>query len=154
MSVVAKIESEGAALKLIRVGLRLNYVGATTGIHKVRWLRTVWREVHKRRAVTGRSSEGCDTGLKTQAQRREAAAWVDLYLGVCETETKSIEVNRFSTSWKLFRVLYPNAYLQIDPAWVILRNYFSREIAAGTCNKCGEFFVHEHRVGKCPFCSP
>ena len=157
MSYVALIESRVDALALVQVGVRLTYVRATTGLPE-QFLRDLWRDVHGKSPAPGGTYSEVDSGLRNIKQRREAAAFANLYFTAVEgKEIKSIQPRRFIQAWKAFRELLPDADMNPTLGWTIIRNLCAKLTRLETCNVCGTGFIrHAEQYGRsarCPFCA-
>lgn len=151
---VSLIEARTDALEMVRAGVRLTYVGATTGLPE-RFLRELWREVHGKRPAGGRTYCDPRAGLRSSKQRQEAAAFANLYFAGSEN-LKSLEARRFIQAWQAFLEMLPGAALDSTLAWAVIRNICARLTWRETCGKCGVSFIrHDEQFGKhakCPFC--
>lgn len=156
MNNVALVEARVDALEMVRVGVRLSYVRATTGLPE-KFLRDLWREIHGKSPSPGRTYCDPQSGLRTPRQRQDAAAFTNLYF-VSEGEPiKSIEARRFIQAWKVFKEMMPDTDLNATLAWTIIRNVCARLTWREVCKNCGAGFIRnaeQYGVStRCPFCA-
>lgn len=155
---VGKIEARTDALDLVRVGVRLTYVRAMTGLPAL-LLRELWRDVHGERPASGRTY--CDplSGLKTCKQRQEASTFANLYFkGDGERQkVKSLEARRFLQVWALFQGSFPGARMDPNLGWTIIRNICAHVTWREKCGHCQVSFIRHveqsGRTARCPFCA-
>lgn len=150
---VCTTAAETAAAAMVRAGVRLAYVKATTGCPEG-LLRDLWREAHGRCDSPGRPRGDARSGLKTREQRREAAAFAEFYFA--GWQRRSLEAGRFLCTWHAFRERFPGAAIDSNQGWEIIRNICARVTWRETCGECGASFIrHDGQLGKsskCPFC--
>jgi len=152
---VGRIEARTDALGLVRAGVRLTYVRATTGL-PLKLLRELWRDVHGKSPSSGRAHSDPLSGLKTRKQRQEAAAFANLYFAGCENrKAHSIEARQFLRTWQAFRETLPDTAMDSSLAWAVIRNICGRLTWREKCAHCGAGFIrnHEQPDWGCPFCS-
>lgn len=120
MSAVLKIERQQTALSLVRIGLRLSYIAAITGLND-RFLRKLWKEVHGRSPASGTSYTSTDTGLKTYAMSRQSAAFAQVYMATAASEHAKVSMHAptFLGAWMTYTDLNINADLTPDLAWQV-----------------------------------
>lgn len=157
MSDVTSVESRADALALVETGLWLPYVRATTGLSD-QILRGLWRTVYGKSPTPGRTYCGVDSGLRNTKQRREAAAFVNLYFAADSgRKIKYIQARQFVRAWKEFRELLPDEGMNSSLAWTIIRNLCAKLTWLETCNVCGTDFIRYAeqygRSARCPFCA-
>lgn len=157
MSTVLKIERQQTALSLIRIGLRLSYVAAITGLND-RFLRKVWKEVHGRSPSSGTSYTSIDTGLKTYSMARQSAAFANVYFATAaEDHAKmAIHATTFLAAWTTYVGLGVNEDLTPDLAWQVIRNITAKSTSLHGCKKCSSKYIiftkFSGSLSKCPFC--
>lgn len=151
---VGLIEARIDALEMVRAGVRLTYVRATTGLPE-RFLRELWRDIHGKSPPSGRAH--CDplSGLRSRKQRQEAAAFANLYFAGCENQKiQSIEARRFLRAWRAFREMLPDMAMDSTLAWAVTRNICGKLTWREKCGRCGVSFIRnsEQPEWRCPFC--
>ena len=157
MSTVLKIERQQTALSLVRIGLRLSYVAAITGLND-RFLRKVWKEVHGRSPSSGTSYTSVDTGLKTYGMAWQSAAFANVYFATAPEEHARLAIHAptFLAAWLTYVDLGINEDLTPDLAWQVIRNITAKSTRLHGCKKCNsQFIIFQKFSGnhsKCPFC--
>lgn len=157
MSAVLKIERQQTALSLVRIGLRLSYIAAITGLND-RFLRKVWKEVHGRSPASGTSYTSTDTGLKTYSMSRQSAAFAQVYMATAATEHAKVSMHAptFLSAWMTYTELGINADLTPDLAWQVIRNITGKNTQLKTCGQCESSYISYEKLNgkdcKCPFC--
>ena len=135
---VGSSAAEAAAAAMVRAGVRVAYVRATTGCSE-RLLRELWRQAHGRSDSPSRAYGGARSGLKSSGQRREAAAFANLYFA--GGDGKSLEARRFIQAWQAFRERFPEAAIDSNRGWEIIRNICARVTWLETCGECRASFI-------------
>lgn len=153
---VGRIEARTDALDLVRAGVRLTFVRATTGLPE-RLLRELWRDVHGEGPSSGRTYSDPRSGLRTGKQRQEASIFANLYFAGGENrEVKSLEARRFIQAWQQYLEIIPDTSMDSTLAWTVIRNICAKVTWREKCVKCGVSFIQYGeifgRAGKCPFC--
>lgn len=157
MSAVLKIERQQTALSLVRIGLRLSYIAAITGLND-RFLRKVWKEVHGKSPSSGTSYTSIDTGLKTYSMSRQSAAFTNVYMATAPHEhaKQSMHAPTFLAAWLTYVELGINETLTPDLAWQVIRNITAKSTSLTACKKCSSNYILFEKLNgqecKCPFC--
>ncbi len=154
---VGRIEARSDALDLVRAGVRLPYVRATTGLPN-RLLRELWRDVYGECPSSGRTHGDPVSGLRSGRQRKEASTFANLYFaGGGQREVISLQARRFIEAWALFHESSPEAGMDANLAWAVIRNLCAHLTWREKCRKCGASFIRfgeiVGRAASCPFCA-
>lgn len=146
------------AERLIRKGMRLPLIHSMTGVCLSR-LRKLHQEINGNSAPPGRTPKYAHALIKNREQALEAAKFISFYhisnygngTGGCGVMNPEVLLESF--------ILYAETTktpLNINRAWLIIRDLENGQLRSRRCNKCGIIYLHTHEneaLQACPMCA-
>jgi len=139
---------------MIEEGLRPPIVHAATGLCRNR-LRSLYRQLHGKSAVQGRTSEFAFNRLKTREQVRESAVFLQFYHDLGGDQIfEVLDHDLVMEAYRTYKDASPN-HIDGTTAWYIARDLRESVLKTHRCRNCGRMFLYEPRSDymiRCPIC--